>query len=246
MSLKKLLVAAVLLVSSGTPLPAQVATATRTRAHVETLASDKFGGREAGSDGERLAADYIVSQLTRIGARPLPGRRDMFQPFEFTAGSRDGGSRISVGAGDGVRALSFSEDATVDGEVVFAGYGLFVPESKNFGYDSYAGLDVKDKIVLVLRYFPEDADAQTKAALAGYADLRYKANAARQRGAKAMLVVTGPRSPNAGELVPMTFDTAIAGSGIPAASVTGTTASMMFKNAKDQRALSEIQRDFDS
>jgi hypothetical protein len=246
MKTRSLLVLLGLVVATSAPLPAQVATSSRTRAHVETLASDTFGGREAGSNGERLAAEYIVSQLTRIGALPLPGRSDMFQPFEFTAGSRDGGSRISVGASDGVRALSFSEDATVDGEVVFAGYGLVVPEAKNFGYDSYVGLDVKDKIVLVFRYYPEDADAQTKAALAGYADLRYKANAARQRGAKAMLVVTGPRSPNAGELVPMTFDTAIAGSGIPAASVTGTTASMMFKNAKDQRALSEIQRDFDS
>jgi Peptidase family M28/PDZ domain/PA domain len=244
MKLRSRLVLVALVLAANAPLPAQVATSSPTRAHVETLASEKFGGRAAGSDGERLAADYIVSQLTRIGARPLPGRRDMFQPFEFTAGSRDGGSRISVG--DGVRALSFSEDATVEGEVVFAGYGLVVPESPTFGYDSYAGLDVKDKIVLILRYFPEDADAQTKAALAGYADLRYKANAARQRGAKAMLVVTGPRSPNAGELVPMTFDTAIAGSGIAAASVTGTAASMMFKNAKDQRPLAEIQRDFDS
>jgi hypothetical protein len=246
MRLRSRLVLLSLLVAANAPLPAQVATSSRTRAHVETLASEQFGGREAGSDGERLAADYILSQLTRIGARPLPGRRDMFQSFEFTAGSRDGGSRISLGAGDGVRALSFSEDANVDGEVVFAGYGLVVPESAKFGYDSYAGLDVKDKIVLVLRYFPEDADAQTKAALVGYSDLRYKANAARQRGAKAMLVVTGPRSPNAGELVPMTFDTAIAGSGIPAASVTGDVASMLFKNAKDPRPLADVQRDFDT
>src|SRR4026209_908081 len=149
-----LLVLLGLVVATSAPLPAQVATSSRTRAHVETLASDTFGGREAGSNGERLAGAYIVSQLTRIGALPLPGRSDMFRPFEFTAGSRDGGSRISVGASDGVRALAFSEDATVDGEVVFAGYGLVVPEAKNFGYDSYAGLDVKDKIVLVFRYYP--------------------------------------------------------------------------------------------
>ena len=97
--------------------------------------------------------------------------------------------------------------------MVFAGYGLVVPESQNFGYDSYAGLDVKDKIVLVLRYFPEDADQKTRAILARYSDLRYKAMAARQRGAKALLVVTGPRSPNAGATIPMTFDTALAGSG---------------------------------
>jgi hypothetical protein len=231
------------------PIAAQVATASRTRAHVETLASEKFGGREAGSEGERLAADYIASQLTRIGVQPLPGQRDLFQTFEFTAGSRDGGSTLSIPVGSGgLRALSFSEDGNVEGEVVFGGYGLVVPESQspNFSYDSYAGLDVKDKIVLVLRYFPEDADAQTKAALARYADLRYKANAARQRGAKAMLVVTGPRSPNAGELVPMTFDTAIAGSGIPAASVSGEAASRLFQNVKGSRSLADVQRELDS
>ena len=63
-----------------------------------------------------------------------------------------------------------------------------VPDSQNFGYDSYAGLDVKDKVVVVLRYFPEDADQKTRSILARYSDLRYKAMAARQRGAKALLV----------------------------------------------------------
>ena len=248
MRIQRRLIAFAVFASLAVQAVAQVATTPTTRAHVETLASEKFGGREAGSDGERLAAEYIVQQLTRVGARPLPGRADMFQPFEFIAGSRDGGSTLMTpaGASGEVRALSFSEDGSVEGEVVFAGYGLVVPETQNFGYDSYTGLDVKDKIVLVLRYFPEDADAPTKAALARYADLRYKANAARQRGAKAMLVVTGPRSPNAGELVPMTFDTAIAGSGIPAASVSGTAAADLFRTMTSPRPLAEIQRELDT
>jgi hypothetical protein len=232
---------------------AQTTVAAPTKAHVEFLASDTLEGREAGSPGERLAADYITAQLARIGARPLPGRADMFMPFEFTAGSRDGGSRIII-SGDAVagrefsersqiQALSFSDDAEVAGPVVFAGYGLVVPESQNLGYDSYATLDVKDKIVVVLRYFPEDADQQTRAVLARYADLRYKAMAARQRGARALLVVTGPRSPNAGELVPMTFDTAIAGSGIPAASINGPVADALFASTKP---LTEGQQELDS
>ena len=105
----------------------------------------------------------------------------MFMPFEFTAGSRDGGSRdhhraAATFTAPQVQALSFSDDADVTGPVVFAGYGLVVPESQNFGYDSYATLDVKDKIVVVLRYFPEDADQQTRAILARYSDLRYKAH----------------------------------------------------------------------
>ena len=84
-----------------------------------------------------------------------------------------------------VRALSFSDNGDVEAPLVFAGYGIVVPESQGFGYDSYATLDVKDKIVLVLRYFPEDADQKTRGILARYADLRYKAMAgapARRQG----------------------------------------------------------------
>ena len=217
---------------------AQAPSESPTRAHVEFLASDALEGRDAGSAGERLAAEYLTEQLSRIGAQPLPGSADLYMPFEFTAGSRDGGSSLTVGGGTAaerpfadptqIRALSFSDDADVVGSVVFAGYGLVVPESQDIGYDSYATLDVKDKIVVVLRYFPEDADQQTRAVLARYSALRYKAMAARQRGALALLVVTGPRSPNAGELVPMTFDTAIAGSGIPAVSISGVVADAIF------------------
>ena len=226
--------------------PAQ-STASPTRAYVETLASEKFAGREAGSPGEQQAADYLAAQLTRIGARPLPGRSDVFLSFDFTAGSRDGGSQLTVGkerftSPSDVLALSFSDDATVSAPLVFAGYGIVVPEAQNFGYDSYATLDVKDKTVVVLRYFPEDADKETKSILARYSDLRYKALAARQRGARALLVVTGPRSPNAGQTVPITFDTALAGSGIPAASVSGKAAAALFGS----RSLEAVQKELDS
>jgi len=239
------LAAAIFVAASTLPAAAQTSP---TRAHVQTLASEKFGGREAGSAGERLAADYLASQLARVGAKPLPGRTDMFVPFSFTAGSRDGGSRLVIGttpftAPRDVLSLSFSDDGDVAGSVVFAGYGIVVPEAQNFGYDSYATLDVKDKVVVVLRYFPEDADPQTRAILARYSDLRYKAMAARQRGAKALIVVTGPRSPNAGQTVPMSFDTALAGSGIPAASVSGAVAAVLFAGA---RPLQTVQQELDT
>src|SRR5262245_52297311 len=76
---------------SGIDLLAQ----SKTRAHVETLASPRLEGRLAGSNGEQLASDYLVSELQKIGAKPLPGQRDYRLEFEFTAGTRDGGSRIS-------------------------------------------------------------------------------------------------------------------------------------------------------
>jgi Zn-dependent M28 family amino/carboxypeptidase len=225
-----------------------------TRRHVEALASPGLEGRMAGSAGEKQAADYLVKELQRVGAKPLPGQADYRLAFNFTAGSKDGGSTLTVArqgvaaqtftARGEVQALSFSDNGEVSGPVVFAGYGLVVPESQNFGYDSYQGLDVKDKIVLVFRYFPEDADQQTRATLARYSDLRYKAQAARQRGAKALAVITGPWSPNAGEVVPMTFDTALAGSGLVAASASGAVANAIFAAMPD-KTVEGVQKEFD-
>lgn len=239
---------------AAAPGYSQTATASRTRTHVETLASPKMEGRLTGSAGEKLAADYLIAELKKMGARPLPGLTDFRMPFPFTAGSKDGGSKMTVAkagsegwnlAGSvNIQALSFSDTGEVSGAVVFAGYGLVVPDTQNFGYDSYQGLDVKDKIVVVLRYFPEDADQKTRGILARYADLRYKAQAARQRGAKGMIVVTGPRSPNAGAVVPMTFDTAIAGSGLIAASISGDAAAPIFAAAG--KPLEAVQKELDS
>lgn len=224
--------------------------ASKTRADVTVLASDRLAGRQAGSEGAKLAADHLVAELKKMGAQPLPGQKDFRLPFSFTAGVKDGGTTLSVASAAfrttaDVQALSFSDNAEASGEVVFAGYGLVVPDSQNFGYDSYATLDVKDKVVVVFRYFPEDADQKTRQILSRYADLRYKAMQARQRGAKALLVVTGPRSPNAGQTIPMSFDTALAGSGIVAASVSDAAAKALFAGVKD-KTLEEIQKSFDS
>ncbi len=251
MTVAALGVVAIILVG-GRAAPA-AAQARRSEPHVEALAADRFGGRLTGSDGERLAGDYIVAELERIGAAPLPGQRDFRLPFSFTAGVEDAGSNLTLAGApetqwrgtDQVRALSFSDNGSVSGPVVFAGYGLTVPDSGDFSYDSYATLDVTDKIVLVLRYVPEDADQQITSVLSRYSGLRYKAMAARERGARALLVVTGPRSPNAGTTVPMTFDTAISGSGIVAASVSGDVAEALFASVPDT-TLDQAQAALDS
>src|SRR5262249_52583896 len=136
------------------------------------------------------------------------------------------------------RPLSFTANDTFEGDIVFAGYGLSVPESTEGAYNSYSGLDVSNKIALVLRYVPEDVPPKSRQELNVYAGLRYKAMMARQRGAKALLVVTGPNSPNAGQLVPLTFDTSLSGSGIIAAGVTERVANAILSAAgKDLKTL---------
>ena len=74
---------------------AQTATEVRspTKRHVETLAADRLEGRLAGSPGETGAAEYLVKELQRIGAKPLPGETDYRLAFAFTAGSVRSNSR---------------------------------------------------------------------------------------------------------------------------------------------------------
>src|SRR5262249_34957039 len=54
----------------------------KTKTYVQTLASERLEGRLAGSNGERLAAEFIAGELKRIGAQPLPGQREYRLPFE--------------------------------------------------------------------------------------------------------------------------------------------------------------------
>ena len=143
-----------------------------------------------------------------------------------------------------IRALSFSDTGRAEGQFVFAGYGLSVPETDDFSYDSYATLDVADKIVVVFRYFPEDTEGELRATLARYAGLRYKALAARERGAAGLVVVTGPRSPNAGALVPLTFDTAVSDSGIVAVTVNGKLGAAIIESAGE--SIEAVQASLDT
>ena len=141
--------------------------------------------------------------------------------------------------------MAFSDTGSVTAPLVFAGYGITVPDSEGYPYDSFATLEVEDKIVLVLRYRPEDVDRETRVLLSRYSDLRRKAMRARELGAVGMLVVTGPRSPNAGELIDMAFDSAVADSGIVAASIGGELAEALFRAAPGQ-TLEGIQAELDS
>src|SRR5439155_7950707 len=191
------------------------------RSTVEYLASDALDGRMTGTKGAVLAADYIASQLRQAGLRPGGKDGDYFQDFQFNSGVRvitnrnrlviasAGKPPLSFAVEEDFRPLSFSASGVVTGSVVFAGYGLFVPGAPGEGYDSYAGLDVTNKMVLLLRYVPEDVSPKRRQELNRDGGLRYQAMLDRERGAKAVLFVTAPNSPKAGELATLSFDSGL-------------------------------------
>ena len=211
-----------------------------------------------GSEGAKRAAAHIAAQFTQLNLEPMGDEESYYQTFEFTAGRRiiseenrfhiirqtQGSEEVmEFKVEQDFQPLSFSRNGVVEGEVVFAGYGLSVPGELGEGYDAYAGLDVKDKIVVALRYVPEAVEPERRQQLNRYAGLRYKAMQAREQGAKAFLVVAGPNSPNAGNLIPLDFDSSLADSGIVAVSISDTVANALF--APSGKDMKEIQSGLD-
>lgn len=218
------------------------------RAEVEWLADPARDGRMTGTPGAKAAADWLADYFRQAGLQSFDG--NFATPFQFNAGERvlaettrleiigDASRPLRAKLDQDFRPLPFSESGEVSGEVVFAGYGLVAPSDHGARYDSYASLNVKDKIVLILRYVPENVEPARRAQLNRYAGLRYKAMLARERGAKAVLVATGPNSPHAGELVPLTSDFTNSASGIVAASINRKTAdALLAPSGKTLKAL---------
>lgn len=227
------------------------------RQHVTYLASDELEGRLTGTDGEMLATQYVADVFQGLGLQPY-GDEGWFEPFDFTAGVALGDKNALKLGGTSFktdldwRPLSFSQLGEVQAApVVFAGYGIETPDEatgadgkKLETYSSYAHLEVKDKWVLVLRYMPEGIAKERRDDLTRYASLRHKALVARQKGAKGLIIASGPNSKVVDQLVPMSFDASLATSGIAAISITDALADKLLQPAG--KTLKELQDKLDT
>ncbi len=232
---------------------------TKIQQHVEFLADDSLEGRMTGSEGSKLAADYIVENFSQLNLQPAGEEDGFFQTFEFNAGSKvileenrfhltrtieENEEQMEFKVKEDFLPFSFSNNGIVEGEVAFVGYGLTVSGEEDEGYNSYAGIDVKDKIVIALRYVPEGVSNERRQQLIRFAGIRYKAIQARENGAKAFFTVAGPNSPNAGKVIPITFDNRSADCGIVAASISDTVANTLL--ATVGKDLKEVQSELDT
>lgn len=228
--------------------------------HVDYLCRKELGGRMTGTAGERKATAYVAAYLENMGVLPDGDNGSWFQEFEFPDGA-DLGARNQLLAYTGRQAeivqqeydlkqqwqpLTFSKNGTAfDGSVVFAGYGIDAGEDEDQpAYDSYDQLDVKDKWVMMLRYWPEDVAEERMQQLQYNSKLRKKAMVARDKGAKGMIIVSGPNSNVRDQLVPVENDFSQSGSSIAAISVTDEVAASWLKRA--ERDIKQLQDELDS
>lgn len=144
-------------------------------AHVRFLASDLLRGREPGTAGFDIAADYVESHFRQLGLSPAGSDNGYLQwvPLRISRADNAAAS-MEIHAAAGRRALDSLEDFVIDAEpaaassslrapVVFAGFGVEAPD---LGVDDYAGLDVEGKLVLTLVGTPGHLPTDEKAHLA--------------------------------------------------------------------------------
>jgi Zn-dependent M28 family amino/carboxypeptidase len=151
----------IVLLVSAAAAPAAQEPAARWWSHVAFLADDRMKGRETGSPEHREAAEYIAAQFKQAGLQP-GGTDGYFQPVRFTSRTIvEDKSNLALVRGSTVVPVTLGDEATfsmriqsaphVEAPLVFAGYGLQVPESK---HDDLAGLDLKGKVVVLLTGAP--------------------------------------------------------------------------------------------
>ena len=147
--------------------------AQRVRADVEFLSSDGLEGRETGSKGYAIAADYVASQFRAIGLEPGGDNGGWFQQVPFRRASYEKQPKLTLTIGGKQIALESLKDAALRPSVteksrnlsagfVFVGYGL---KDARFGLDDYRGLDLHGKIAVALQGAPSGLPSDIEAHL---------------------------------------------------------------------------------
>jgi hypothetical protein len=171
--------------------------------HVRVLASDSCAGRGPGSAGIEKAAAYITDYFSQLRLRQ-GGRAGYADTFSMTTGIKTGPKNtvsfgvlierpgvpldqtkpIQIGwkVGADYQPYGFSESGVATGDIAFVGYGI-----TSSSYDDYAGIDVKGKIVIMLRGLPKWAEKNES--MRQLSSIRTKATAAREKGALAVIFV---------------------------------------------------------
>jgi Peptidase family M28/PDZ domain/PA domain len=134
---------------------------------IKFLASPELKGRATGSPELEKAAAFIAGKFKEFGIKPADGK-NYYQAFPVTTNARLGksnrfhfteeGRSVVLRFPEDFLPFNFSSPGKISGNVVFVGYGITAPE---YNYDDYAGIDVKGKIVLMLRHEPQEYDEKS-------------------------------------------------------------------------------------
>lgn len=168
---------------------------------ISVLASDEFQGRKPFSEGETKTIDFLKAQFAAAGLEPGNGN-SFIQDVPMVRITTTAAPSMTVKGAKGSFNLKGFDDYVIwtdktdssislnSADLVFAGYGVVAPE---YGWDDYAGLDVKGKVVLVLvndpGYNAHDSTLFKGSTMTYYGRWTYKFEEAARQGAKGCLII---------------------------------------------------------
>jgi len=162
----------------------------RLKKDIGILASDSLLGREAGTEGEIMARDYIIAQFKEIGLQPVFGGSSYLQSFDVNGGTDFGTNTLIINNNmfdfkDDFYPMDFSANDTIKAEVVKVGYGIIAPE---LNYDDYKKTgNIKNKIFVMELNL---SDSLKKiAGFKKYLDPKQRAITAIEKGAKGIIFI---------------------------------------------------------
>lgn len=165
------------------------------RKHLTIIASDEFEGRETGTKGNKMAANYIAEQFANMN---LPRIGDAYSYFQNVSFIKESWEKLSVMANDEtLRNMNdfFAFPSTnsdmpriQSDEIVFLGYGI-----EDTNYSDYSGKNVQDKVLLIYNGEPKNAAGNFYVSkskeTSKWSDFREKIKTAHQKGAKLVLII---------------------------------------------------------
>lgn len=182
---------------------------TRLAADMGYLASDELRGRDIGSEGLEMAAQYIADSFATSGLVTDSFSGEPFQTFSIPTGVTLGDAErnrltirgdesaaepLSAALGEAFRPLAIGGSRSAEGRLVFVGYGITAEDK---GYDDYADVDVEGAVVMMIRKEPQGPAAD--AVFDGEKNTRHayfetKIRTAAERGAIGVMLVNDPDS----------------------------------------------------
>jgi hypothetical protein len=162
--------------------------------HVQFLADDKLEGRNVGSPGFDTAADYVVHEFERAGL--APGAKSSYsQPVGFTKLTlNEAQSRVTLSNGgavnlaDDAHITSTVNVAELDAPLVFAGYGLDMPEAN---YSDLKSPELKGAIAVYIAGGPPNVTPELRS---HYSSAGERVAAMKAAGVIGTIAIPNPRS----------------------------------------------------
>ncbi|MEE3296622.1 MAG: M20/M25/M40 family metallo-hydrolase [Planctomycetota bacterium] len=180
--------------------------------HVTYLSSDELGGRDSGEPGLEIAAEYIARFYAKYGLEPAGDNGSYFQHFTIPQGAcfvQDAGAviefkdgeTVSLTPGSEVAAFGFTDGKPIEAPLAFVGYGISTNDrekSRGLDYDDFNGIDVKGKVVIILRYTPRYSSSENPfgGRRSRHAPFNAKIANAREHGAVGVIFVTPTGQPD--------------------------------------------------